>query len=215
MHIPLGAAVLGLVVTGCDTALTMRGEVQYIWKAPLRITFVRCLFVLTRYLPVALHIINIVLTSLWLDGAEQVPKEHCGSILIFRALAFSSMLLLLDSVLTLRVFALYDRSRTIGVFFLLLLALRIASSVYSMYDHVLRYPEKIEFTSYCIPGVKFEDARNPVWVILSGEFIVQLAIITLTMKRTVWDFRQFSHLLFSVLNKDGLKVFSAIVGKWQ
>ncbi|KAF9062458.1 hypothetical protein BDP27DRAFT_1336646, partial [Rhodocollybia butyracea] len=47
--------VLGLVVTGCDTALTMRGEVQYIWKAPLRITFVRCLFVLTRYLPVALH----------------------------------------------------------------------------------------------------------------------------------------------------------------
>ncbi|KAF9062457.1 hypothetical protein BDP27DRAFT_1336645 [Rhodocollybia butyracea] len=121
------------------------------------------------------------------------------------------MLLLLDSVLTLRVFALYDRSRTIGVFFLLLLALRIASSVYSMYDHVLRYPEKIEFTSYCIPGVKFEDARNPVWVILSGEFIVQLAIITLTMKRTVWDFRQFSHLLFSVLNKDGLKVFSAIV----
>ncbi|KAF9066130.1 hypothetical protein BDP27DRAFT_1365857 [Rhodocollybia butyracea] len=177
MHIQLGAA-------GCDIALTMQGELQYIWKHK------------------------------WLvDGAEQVPKQHCGSVLFFQVLAFSSMLVLLELVLILRVFALYDRNRAIGIFLSLLLVLRITSSTHSVYHHVLQFPEKTQFTNHCVPSVNYRDAHSPVWVIMfvqCGVLSVQLAIITLNMKRTVWDFRQYSHLLFSVLNKDGLRVFGAI-----
>ncbi|KAF9062454.1 hypothetical protein BDP27DRAFT_1451752 [Rhodocollybia butyracea] len=208
MHIHLGAAVLGLVVTGCDIALTMRREVQYIWKKPLRITFIRCLFVLMRYLPIALHIINVVLSNAWIDSAEKVSGEHCKSFLILQALAFSGMLVLLELILILRVFALYDRSRTIGIFLSLLFVFRNASSAYSIYDHV---SAKIAFSNHCIPVVNLKDACNPVLVIIYGEFSIQLAIITLAMKRTVWDFRLYSHSVFSALNRDGLRVFGAIV----
>ncbi|KAF9068421.1 hypothetical protein BDP27DRAFT_1327319 [Rhodocollybia butyracea] len=211
MHIRLGAAVLGLVTTGCDIALTMRGEVQYIWKKPLQITFVRCLFVLMRYLPIALHVINIVLASTGLDNAEQVPEQYCRIMMVFRILTFSTMLALLELILITRVYALYNRSRAIGTFLVLLLVLRIASTAYSVYDHVLRLPEKIEYTSHCVATVNFKNARNLLWVIPCGILIVQVAIITLAMKRTMWDFRQYSYSLFSVLNKDGLKVFGAIV----
>ncbi|KAF9062444.1 hypothetical protein BDP27DRAFT_1406226 [Rhodocollybia butyracea] len=188
MHVQVGASVLGLVITGCDIALTRRGEVQYMWS------------------------VDTVLASMWLvDGAEQVPEEHCRNILLFRTIAFSAMLVLLELVLMLRVYALYDRSRAIGTFLLSLLVTRIASSGYTAHDHVLRFPEKIKFTSHCIPGLDFKNARNPVWVIIYGELIVQSAIIILAMKRTVWDFRQYSHSLFPVLNRDGLRVFGAIV----
>ncbi|KAF9062455.1 hypothetical protein BDP27DRAFT_1406233 [Rhodocollybia butyracea] len=208
MHIHVGAALLGLVVTGCDIALTMREEVQYIWKKPLRITFVQCLFVLMRYSPIALHIINAVLSNTWLDSAEKISKEHCKSFLILQILAFSGMLVLLELILILRVFALYDRSWAIGIFLSLLFVFRNASSAYSIHDHV---PAKIAFTSYCAPVVNFRDACNPVLVLLCGEFTVQLAIITLAMKRTVWDFRLYSHSVFSALNRDALRVFGAIV----
>ncbi|KAF9070710.1 hypothetical protein BDP27DRAFT_1401846 [Rhodocollybia butyracea] len=207
MYIHIIAAVLGLVLTGCDISLTMREEVQYMWKKP--ITFVRCLFVLMRYLPIALHVINVVLTTTWIEGAE-APEEYCWSLMILQSIAFCSMLVLLELVLILRVFALYDRSRAIGTFLSLLLVFRNATTAYSIYDHLWRFPAKTEFTSHCVPSINIKDVRNPVLVITCGELFVQLAIITLAMKRTVWDFRQYSHSLLSVSNRDGLRVFGAI-----
>ncbi|KAF9064429.1 hypothetical protein BDP27DRAFT_1450746 [Rhodocollybia butyracea] len=194
MNLQAGASVLGLVVTGCDIAFTWRMEVQnHIWRKPLRITFVRCLFVIMRYLPIAIHIIYLIFASIWTNGVGKVPEEHCKSIATFRALAGSSMLLSLDLVLILRVFALYDRSRLIG-------------------DNPLRFPEEVKFTNhYCIAEISFKDAPgNPLLVFIYGELITQSVIIALAMKRTVWDLRQYSYSLFSVLNRDGLVVFCAV-----
>ncbi|KAF9063058.1 hypothetical protein BDP27DRAFT_1451465 [Rhodocollybia butyracea] len=211
MNLQVGASVLGLVATGCDIAFTWRGEVQYIWRKPLRVTFVRCIFTLMRYLPIATHVIDVTFASLWIDGTERVHEEHCKSILIFRTLASSGMLLLLDLILMLRVFALYDRSRLIGTFLLCLLASRIVSIAYTSQDHLLRSPEKLKFTSYCIPQVSFKDAPgNPILVFIYGELIIQSVIIALAMKRTVWDLRRYSYSLFSVLNRDGLVVFCTV-----
>ncbi|KAF9066398.1 hypothetical protein BDP27DRAFT_1019612 [Rhodocollybia butyracea] len=213
MNLQAGASVLGLVVTGCDIAFTWRMEVQnHIWRKPLRITFVRCLFVIMRYLPIAIHIIYLIFASIWTNGVGKVPEEHCKSIATFRALAGSSMLLSLDLVLILRVFALYDRSRLIGVFLLSLLVIRIVLSLYhTSQDNPLRFPEEVKFTNhYCIAEISFKDAPgNPLLVFIYGELITQSVIIALAMKRTVWDLRQYSYSLFSVLNRDGLVVFCA------
>ncbi|KAF9071864.1 hypothetical protein BDP27DRAFT_462279 [Rhodocollybia butyracea] len=210
MYAQLGGSVLGLVAIGCDIALTRQEEVRYIWKKPCRKTFVRGIFILMRYLPIVIHGIDVVFASIWIYGAEQVQEERCMGILIFRFVAGYVMSLLLESVLMLRVFALYDRSRTISILLLLLLALRISVSIYTAQDHLLRFPEKTEFTSHCIARLDFEDARNPVLVFIYGELTVQLLILLLAMKRTIWDLRHFSHLLFSVLNRDGLVVFIAV-----
>ncbi|KAF9070597.1 hypothetical protein BDP27DRAFT_1401931, partial [Rhodocollybia butyracea] len=47
-------------------------------------------------------------------------------------------------------------------------------------------------------------------VFIFGEVTTQLLILALVLKRTIWDFRQYSHLLFSILNRDGLIVFGAM-----
>ncbi|KAF9066152.1 hypothetical protein BDP27DRAFT_1404516 [Rhodocollybia butyracea] len=213
MHVLLIAAVLGLVATGCDIALTRREELLYMWKKPLRITFVRCLFVVTRYLSVAIHIIDVIFASMWTNGTEQVPAEkYCMRILIFQFLACYSMVMLLEVVLMLRVFALYERSRAIGIFLLFLLISRSAGSIYAMQERVLRFDAvEIKFTSHCLPAFTFKHAlSNPVVVFIYGEVTIQLLILALVMKRTVWDLRQYSHSLFSVLNRDGLVVFGAM-----
>ncbi|KAJ3844723.1 hypothetical protein F5878DRAFT_64385 [Lentinula raphanica] len=59
--------IIGLLATGCDYALTRRKEKNYAWnrEKPLRITFVKILFVLARYLAFVIHIVNIVLSSIW------------------------------------------------------------------------------------------------------------------------------------------------------
>ncbi|KAF9072064.1 hypothetical protein BDP27DRAFT_440006 [Rhodocollybia butyracea] len=207
--VQLIAAVLGLAATGCDIALTRQEELLYVWKKPLCITFVRCLFVFTRYLPVAIQVIDLIFVSMWMDGTKHVPANvSCMRILLFRYLACFSMLVLLELVLMLRVFALYDRSRVIGVFLLLLLNSRIAGAAYTM-QHAFRFEAgKIIFFSHCIPAITYRDSLNVV--LIHGELTIQFLILVLVMKRTVWDLRQYSHLLLSVLKRDGLIVFGAV-----
>ncbi|KAF9070590.1 hypothetical protein BDP27DRAFT_1446891 [Rhodocollybia butyracea] len=213
MHIQLIAAVLGLVTTGCDIALTRRDEALYMWKKPLRISFVRCVFIFMRYLPVAIHIIDVVLTGMSVDGTGQVPAEvYCMRILISRYFASYCMVVLLELALMLRVFALYDRSRVIGVFLLFLMVSRIAGAVYHTMQRVLRLEAMdINFNSHCIPALTFNHgSSNPVMVFVCAELTIQLVILALVLKRTVWDLRQYSHLLFSVLKRDGLIIFGAM-----
>ncbi|KAF9058916.1 hypothetical protein BDP27DRAFT_1453625 [Rhodocollybia butyracea] len=211
MNLQVGASVLGLVATLCDIVFTRREEAQHIWKKPLRITLVRCLFVLMRYLPVAVHIIYAIFASMWMNGAEGVPEEHnCNVIMIFRIITGSIMILLLDMILMLRVFALYNRSRLIGILLLFSLALRIGLTTYTTRNH---QPEKIMFNSYCVAKYTFRNTPgrgtlNPVLLYMSVR--IKLGIIALAMKRTLWDFRRYSYSLFSVLNRDGLIVFCTI-----
>ncbi|KAF9017970.1 hypothetical protein BDP27DRAFT_202469 [Rhodocollybia butyracea] len=148
---------VGPVAIGCDFALTRRGEAQYLWTKPLRVTVVRCLFILIRYLPIAMHTIGLIFAARGYIGTQQVPEEYCMNILIFETIASYIMLILLEVVLMLRVFALYDRSRTIGIFLVAVLISRIAGSVYTVEERVLKFQAaKITFPGYCVARFSFK-----------------------------------------------------------
>ncbi|KAF9070596.1 hypothetical protein BDP27DRAFT_1362476 [Rhodocollybia butyracea] len=128
-----------------------RNEVSYMWKKPLRITFVRCLFALTRYLPVAIHMIDVVFVEIALMLRVYHTMQR-----VFRS----------DAI-------------------------------------------EVDFSDGCISAfTQFNHALSMVFI--SGEMTIQLLILALVLKRTIWDFRQYSHSLFSVLNRDGLIVFGAM-----
>ncbi|KAF9063165.1 hypothetical protein BDP27DRAFT_1405910 [Rhodocollybia butyracea] len=212
VYVRIGASVLGLVAIGCDFILTRRGEAQYIWTKPLRVTVVRCLFILIRYLPIAIHIIGLIFAARGYIGTQPVPEEYCMDILVIEIIASYIMLVLLEVVLMLRVFALYDRSRTIGIFLVAVLVSRIAGSVYTIEERVLKFQAvKITFPGYCVARFSFKHPLgNPVVVFIYSAMTVQLLTLALALKRTMWDLRQYSHSLFSILNRDGLIVFGAI-----
>ncbi|KAF9062459.1 hypothetical protein BDP27DRAFT_1336649 [Rhodocollybia butyracea] len=133
-------------------------------------------------------------------------------ILIFEIIASYIMLVLLEVVLMLRVFALYDRSRTIGLFLVAVLISRIAGSVYTVEERVLEFQTvKITFPRYCVAKFSFKHPLgNPVVVFIYSGMALQLLTLALALKRTIWDLREYSHSLFSILNRDGLIVFGVI-----
>ncbi|KIK63289.1 hypothetical protein GYMLUDRAFT_463566 [Collybiopsis luxurians FD-317 M1] len=53
----LGGSILGLLLTGCDVISSRKQELEHIWKRPFQLTLVRGLFILARYLAIAIHII--------------------------------------------------------------------------------------------------------------------------------------------------------------
>ncbi|GAW04224.1 hypothetical protein LENED_006001 [Lentinula edodes] len=206
MQAQLPSSVLGLLATGCDFALTRQKEQEFIWsqKKPFRLTFVKGLFISMRYLAFVIHIVNIVLSSIWtveFSNAQRASEEACRILLIFQIISCYTMLLLLQLILMLRVFALYNRSLRMAIFLFLLFACRTAMSIYTSFSKSAHSPRHIKF-------------GNPTLVFIYGELLVQLVIHGLAWKRTIWDLRQYYSYpppaLLSVLNRDSLKVFMGI-----
>ncbi|KAJ3777888.1 hypothetical protein FB446DRAFT_716042 [Lentinula raphanica] len=214
--------VIGLLATGCDYALTRRKEKNYAWnrEKPLRITFVKILFVLARYLAFVIHIVNIVLSSIWtvkFQGCSQLPDEACRKLLVFQIISSYSMLLILQMILMLRVFALYNRSTSMGLFLFSIFVCRLAVSAYTSFGESAHSPRNLKFGKYCIPRISLteQSVGNSTLVFIYGELIIQVIIHGLSWKRTMWDLRHYSNSysrppLLSVLDKDSLRVFMGI-----
>ncbi|KAE9411326.1 hypothetical protein BT96DRAFT_911939 [Gymnopus androsaceus JB14] len=190
MQAQIGASVLGLLLTSCDSLLTRHKELEYVWNSR-RPTFVRCLFILAKYLAFSIHIGNIVLTSLWtirFRGHERPTEDVCMTWQIFQSATCYIMLLILELILSLKV----------GIFLSTMLAGRMAGTIYVIRNRV--DAQQLKFTRHCISEV-------------IGEIAVQLVIHGLALRRTFWDLRHYTFArppLFSVLNRDGLKIFAAI-----
>ncbi|KAE9411315.1 hypothetical protein BT96DRAFT_911932 [Gymnopus androsaceus JB14] len=112
MRAQIVASGFGLLITSCDSFLTRRKELEYVWNSR-KPTFVRSLFILARYLAVLIHIASIVLTSIWTarfrDHPGQRPTDEvCMTWQIFQAVSCYSMLLILELIMSIRVFALKD-----------------------------------------------------------------------------------------------------------
>ncbi|KIK62671.1 hypothetical protein GYMLUDRAFT_242318 [Collybiopsis luxurians FD-317 M1] len=213
----LGASVLGLLLTGCHVVLTRKQEREYIWKRPLRLTVVRGLYVLVRYVAIIIHVGEIILASVIIAGtgeSKQTPEHLCLSLVIFRLVSLQSMLLILHLILMLRVFALYNQSLPVGIFLLVLAVVGCAGLTASMVRAFIRI--KIKFTGFCVPNLTMTVRRkNPILYLVFGEIVIQLILLGLAWKRTIWDFRHitfFRPALISVLNRDGLKIFAGISG---
>ncbi|KAE9394004.1 hypothetical protein BT96DRAFT_923756 [Gymnopus androsaceus JB14] len=216
MQARLIPSVLGLVVTSCDSLLTRHKELEYVWKRPLQLTFVRCLFILARYLALLIHIGNIVLASILsirFLGHQQPTDDACIIWFNFQTASCYSMVLILELILSIRVFALYKQSLKMGLFLLIMLAGRMAGSIYMTVIWNQVHIQQFKFTKNCVSIVSVAERpiRNPTVAFIIGEIFIHLVIHGLAWKRTIWDLRTFARPpLFSVLNRDGLKVFAAV-----
>ncbi|KIK69471.1 hypothetical protein GYMLUDRAFT_35537 [Collybiopsis luxurians FD-317 M1] len=220
METRLGSSVLGLLITGFDVAATRKKELEYVWAKPFRLTFVRFLFILARYMALLIHIIDISLTSVVTATflrTKQAPERSCTMLVVFHTVSLNIMLLVLHSILMIRVFALYDRSFRMGVFLLILLVGGFAGSTVGILHALRQYPILGEFNETCLDlkALEKRSIQNPLLVFVStGELCFQFILHGLAFKRTAWDLPRvlFSRpALLSVLNRDGLKIFISML----
>ncbi|KAF5375489.1 hypothetical protein D9757_009938 [Collybiopsis confluens] len=209
----------GLLVTGVDAFVTRKGESEYVWTGPFKLTRVRFLYILARYLALVIHVTDISFSIIMVakfSRAKLVPESFCMSMLVFQSVSSQSMLLVLHSILMLRVFALYNRSVILGALLSFLLIAKFAGVTSMVLHGLITSPRVLRFSGPCLNEMAWTHGHpfeNPFVIFIFGELVTQVILHGLAWKRTFWDFRLVSSSrppLLSVLNRDGFTVFMGI-----
>lgn len=184
--------------------LTFRTECNYIWKNPQGSTLIKALYLHSRYFALAVHITNTILTSLVLHHPI-IPHHLCRIAVVYKATVLFVMLGILDVILMIRVYALYNRPTYLAGIFIALLIGRLLAPAAMVYRGI---PTQ-HFTPSCL--VKSAGTRATVYVLAGGELFIQIFVIGLTLGRHIWATRNgWSDPLLSLLSRDGSMVFLAI-----
>jgi len=197
-------AYAGLTFATCEMILTLRTESTYIWKNSPGSTLVKLLYLLSRYFAFAVHVTNTVLVTL-VNKYPIIPAHLCRIAIIYQGAVLFVMFGILDVILMIRVYALYNRPTYLAVIFLCLLTCRFFVPSIMSYRGL---PRK-RFTPTCL--VISAGSKAPLYVFAGGELFVQLVVVGLTVARHIWATRSgWGNPLFSLLSRDGSMVFLGI-----
>ncbi|KAJ7924950.1 hypothetical protein B0H13DRAFT_1169334 [Mycena leptocephala] len=198
------SAYAGLIFATCEMILTFGTERTYIWKNPQGSILIKFLYLFSRYFALAVHITNTVLVSL-VNKYTIIPKHLCQIAVIYQGATLFIMIGILDLILILRVYALYNRPKYLASIFACLLVFRFIVPSFMSYRGM---PDQ-RFAPSCL--VISSRSRAPVYIFVGGELFVQLIVIGLTLARHISATRGgWGNPLFSLLSRDGSMVFIAI-----
>ncbi|KAJ7163626.1 hypothetical protein C8R43DRAFT_289070 [Mycena crocata] len=199
------SSYIGLTVAICEILATLRPELKYIWINPQRFTLIKFLYLLSRYLGLAVHITNTVFAIL-VGHYQVIPVHLCRIGLVYQGAVLFVMLGILDVILMIRVYALYNRRTSIAVIFGILLLSKITSAILSAF---LALPNQ-QYNSTCLV---MTGSQVPLYLFAVGELVIQLTILGFTLIRHIFATRDgWSNPLFGVLSRDGSMAFAATTG---
>ncbi|KAF9463218.1 hypothetical protein BDZ94DRAFT_1259404 [Collybia nuda] len=110
-----------------DGLLSFSDEYKYIWRGPW--TAVKVIYIFSRWFGITIQIINCALVSSPTFSLSQLPPEICRQWFGFQTFAGSCLLGTLVAVLALRVYALYNKDRRIGILLIVILSTTFIISV--------------------------------------------------------------------------------------
>jgi len=134
--------VAALTCTVWDALLNVDLELRYIWRRP--VTWIKRLFVFTRCFGVVAQLANLMLTLFLLDTVP-LDSSACRVWFIWQLVSTRILLSSVEIILGLRVLALYDMNRKIG---LLLIAMHLAGFVLTL-SFGLRTIDGLEYGYGC------------------------------------------------------------------
>ncbi|KAJ7647168.1 hypothetical protein FB45DRAFT_892608 [Roridomyces roridus] len=193
----------GLALALCELGLTLRGEIQYIWSNGRRFRLVRFLYLFSRYFALVAHIANCCLATI---VVHHPAVKLCHYSLVYRAVVAFTMLGVLDVILMVRVYALYNQPISMAIFFVFLLVGKVVSAAVATYQG---FPH-LRFSPSCLVISKSQPATA---FFAGGELVLQLVILGLTLSRHISAARGgWSTPLVSLVSRQGSIVFAAITG---
>ncbi|KAF9262368.1 hypothetical protein L218DRAFT_400409 [Marasmius fiardii PR-910] len=135
--------------------------------------------------------------------------------LLFQSIICQLSLMILDVILMLRVYAIYNKSRGIVSFLVLILLIKLASGIWILSRFRKGASARsISFNYICISTTAQVHEQPGVALFVLGEMAFQGALCWLTLMKT-WSLESFwprAPTLISVLNRDALFVFVAVSG---
>ncbi|ESK91063.1 hypothetical protein Moror_1158 [Moniliophthora roreri MCA 2997] len=209
MNVQLVASCLGLALNACDMYLTRKEEKALIWRSPFRVTIVKILYILSRYLGLTCQIYNVSRSAYWKHRYTTIPQHSCDSHLVFKTLGAQSLLAILHIILMLRVYALYNKTFSMVLILMLIYAARLAATIWTTLKHWDVY--KMDFDYICFTTEPLNSGYGMI-IFITAEALFEIIIHTLIARKT-WSLPgtwSKTPTLMSVLTRDGFYVFFAI-----
>ncbi|KAF8989463.1 hypothetical protein BDQ17DRAFT_462146 [Cyathus striatus] len=166
--------VAALVVLTWEWASAFPHELEWIWTRP--ITVVKCIYIYARYVGLVVQIVNcFYLFELF--STVPTPEHACRTWYIVLMFMGISLLLAIDFILMLRVYALYNKSTTVAI---VMGTLGICQIILEILGIVRSMPH-IPFDPIC----NSTDVPQELYYFVALEGLIQLVTWTLMFRRRV------------------------------
>ncbi|KXN87622.1 hypothetical protein AN958_08358 [Leucoagaricus sp. SymC.cos] len=186
-------AGLGLLVY--DTLLTWEGEIEFIWTNPDGL--ITSCYAVSRYLVLAAQIVNAVF------ACAIAPKQpvNCVQWIVFQVITMMVAFWNLELVMMIRVFALYERNRSLGVLLIVWFLLSRALNLWTISEAL----KEAKVDSFCIPLKTPESSKwfglnvvvnlGLLWILTARKYRravqerwSQYPLVRLVMRENSWVF---------------------------
>lgn len=154
-----------------DLMITVDDEVRYIWPRPW--SYIKCVYYFVRYVPV------LVEASILCVGTELTPRfnfspHDCFIWQVYQAVAVTLVIIAVDTILILRVFALFRNSTIIHN----IIKVAFIGEIISMIIGIVLATPEIEYNDVCL--VVYTPKSFGLWL---ASLVFQLLLFSLTAYR--------------------------------
>ncbi|KAF8960809.1 hypothetical protein BDZ97DRAFT_1284301 [Flammula alnicola] len=184
-----------------EYVITCRDEYRYIWSGSM--SRVKVLYMFARYFTLAILWANTYIVFVPLSRVP-VPRHGCVGWFLLLIISASLLLAAIDSVIMLRVYALYNCSLKMAVFFTSLLVMQMMLIAIS----ILRTVHLLPFSETCDV---VETPREVIYV-MAVDVFTQTILLLLTIAKRKIAFGE--SLVVHLVIRDGAWVFVLLASIW-
>ncbi|KZP30073.1 hypothetical protein FIBSPDRAFT_1038432 [Athelia psychrophila] len=190
----------GLVFVCWEALVTHDNEVQFIWSKP-NASFIKWLFLYIRYAGILGQIFNLFVSIHY-----PLSSDQCASWFTVMCVLVQVMMSALETVLILRVYALYDRSYRVAAALMLFILAEIAITSTAVVRDMIPI---LDFSPTCFAVIP----HKSIVYYLAGSISTQLAIVTLTLRKSSATSlsRWSNNALSAMIKRDGAAACGAIL----
>ncbi|KAF9000904.1 hypothetical protein BDQ17DRAFT_1359165 [Cyathus striatus] len=166
------ASLVALVVLGWEWLSAFPREVEWIWTRPL--TIVKCTYLFARYVGLVVQIVNVVLLFTVLSKFP-IHVESCRTWFTTLFAVCISMLMAVDIILIIRVYALYYKSYKVAIILGMLISLQFFVEIFC----ITYASQNISFDSVC----NATQLPSEPYLFVGFECVLQTVIWSMTFKQ--------------------------------
>ncbi|EGO03564.1 hypothetical protein SERLA73DRAFT_175071 [Serpula lacrymans var. lacrymans S7.3] len=193
--------VASLCFLAWDILIHLGDEVEYIWQGGN--TWLKYMYLLIRYIPVLTQGCLLIITTGYSSGIR-FPLYTCRGWVLYQGLASEFMSLAVETVLLVRVYALYNRSK----FILWTLSTLFLAEIAATLTVIILTTPKIEFNRECI--VTFAPRIYGGYWLSSLGFETILFLLTIFKFATVVRRGLGDNTVINVIVRDGTWAYAMV-----
>ncbi|KAF9525441.1 hypothetical protein CPB83DRAFT_859565 [Crepidotus variabilis] len=203
--------VISFTILYYDYYLTFPVEVERMWRRGTGFSWAVGLFYLNRYMALFGHI-PVVVEYFWRTSSPNKPRVSaiCNLLQSYHQYLAIVVQVIVAALLAIRIYALYERSRRVLIFVLVVIFTALGVGCWSVVSQRRVIKPEIYVPVGCAITLNYDEAIH-MTIAWGGMFVFDLIIFSMTLYKSLVLPRLRETSLLSILMRDGAVYFACIV----